>query len=153
MENNIKIMLNGREIELPFNINELFSQLNQQEDIPGPHPSFPKPTPLFPTPRPSAIQTKQIVRRITLCKDVPVRNVVMELSQRIAKLEELLNVKASTELEESLKTPFVKKGIPTKKKIISKTKEIPKTKGKSKANLKSKKKTKVIKKKKIGKKK
>ena len=151
MTKNIKIIFNGQEVELPPQIHELFSQLTQQEAIPSPHPFFPKPPPLFPKPK-LASPPQQIVKTIVICKDVPVRNVVIELNQRVTKLEELLKVKASTELEKSLKTPFVKKGILTKKKIISKTKETPETKGKSKVKPKSKEKAKVTKKK-IGKKK
>ena len=150
MTENIKIIFNGQEVELPPQIHELFSQLTQQEAIPSPHPFFPKPPPLFPTPKP-VLPTQQIVKMITICKDVPVRNVVMDLNQRVKRLEELLNVKASAELEKSLKIPFTKKKIPTKK-IISKTKETPETKGKSKVKPKSKEKAKVTKKK-IGKKK
>ena len=151
MTNNIKIMFNGREIELPFNIEELFSQLGSQEGIPSPHPFFSKSTPLFTEQKP-VIPTQQIRRKIAMCKDVPARNVIISLNKRIIKLESLLKVKASTELEESLKTPFIKKDILTKKKIISKTKRTPKIKGKSKVKPKAKEKSRMTKKK-IGKKK
>ena len=139
MTENIKIIFNGQEVELPPQIHELFSQLTQQEAIPSPHPFFPKPPPLFPTPKP-VLPTQQIVRMITICKDVQVRNIVIELNQRITKIEEQLGIKKPS------------KKIPTKKKIISKTKETPETKGKSKVKPKSKEKAKVTKKK-IGKKK
>ena len=125
MTNNFEMIINGRKIEFPFNIDEMFSQLGQQEAIPHPQSFVPK----IPT-------QHSFVRQIITCKDTAVREVVIDINKRLIKIEELLKIRK--------KTPA--------KKIISKTKETPKTKGKSKeksktTKLKVKEKSKVIKKK------
>ena len=138
MTENIQIIIDGKKIELPFNINELFSQLSSQERTPSPQQVFPKPQPLFPSNRPQSRfhkqepfcprpksrlrrvrPTQQMVKKIIMCKDIPARNVIMDLNKRITKLEELLKA-------------LLKVNKPTKKvvstKEVSKSKKIPKTK-------------------------
>ena len=110
MTNNFEMIINGRKIELPFDINEMFSQLDlglqeatSQPVMPIVHPQH------------------SVVRKIITCKDTAVRDVVIDINKRLIKIEELLKLRK--------KAPA--------KKVISKTKETPKTKGKSKEKSKT----------------
>jgi len=138
MTNNIKIKIGDREIDLPFNLEEMFSQLQGKEMNRLFHNRPKELIPIPKIPRPQ-IQSQQVIRKIVHCKDIQVREVVIDMNKRLTKLEKLLEGKT-----------LIKKGI-DKQKIISKAKETPKTKGKSKEKPKDNKKSKGTKKK-VGKK-
>ena len=105
MTNNFEIFINGRKIEFPFDIDEMFSQLGLQEVTPQP---------VMPIIHPQ----HSIVRKIITCKDIAVREVVIEMNKRIMKIEELLKIRK--------KTPAKK--VISKTKGKTKVKEIPKKK-------------------------
>jgi len=145
MADNLKIMFNGREVELPFNINDIFSQIQKMEQRQPPQEERPQ---HLPEERPQHLPIapqRQIIRKITMCKDTAVRNVVIDMNKRLTKLEELLKekTKSTKETKGTKETKSTKTNIT---KTISKAKETPKTKGKSKEKAK-------VTKKKIGKKK
>lgn len=102
MVNEMKMFVNGQEIKIPFNMEEMFKQL-----VPQPQREIPKPMP------------QQIVRKVLECRDTGLRNVVIEMNQRLLHLEELVNEKK-----------------PVKKKVA---KLISKKNGSKKINAKSKK--------------
>ena len=116
MTNKFEMFINGRKIEIPFDINEMFSQLGLQEAIPKPQPLIP---------------ISNLTRQIIVSKDTAAREAIIDMNKRITKIEEKLNLRKKIPI-----TPV--------KKAISKTKATPKTKGKSKVKPKVKEKSKVI---------
>ncbi len=146
MEENFKLIVNGKEVEFPFNINDMFAQLVPKE-MNSSQPTTPKlkqPVKVHPL-HPSVLPGQhQIIKKVVLCKDTEARNVIIKLNKRIKMLEEILIKK------QLIKQRKVKKSSVTKKKV---TKSNSNTKGGSKTKGRSKTKAKKIAGKKIGKKK
>ena len=120
--------MDGQEIKIPFNgIEEMFKQLIPQQ-LPEPR-KIVSPVPIQ--------RSQQIIRRIMECRDTEVRNVVIEMNQRLNKLEELLKLKDQTPAKKIIsKTKVNTKPI----KLLmtkGKSKEKPKVKIKSPAKTKS----------------
>lgn len=121
MTDNIEMAFNGRKIELPLDLNELLSQFSsqlvkQEEARPRPQPAPQK-------------QVRHLVEQVVICKDMALRNVVIEMNQRLNKLEELLKQKTPAKKIIS-KTKGKSKAKPKVKiKSLVKSKSIPKKKG------------------------
>ena len=103
----MKIFTNGQEINLPSEVVKMFNQVM--------FPQFPEPREVPQASRP--IQ-QQVVRRVVECKDVAVRNVVIEMNKRLMDLEKL--VKKPKVTMEVMKDKVKKK--PTIKPIFIKSK-------------------------------
>ncbi len=127
MNENFKIMINGQEIKLPFDFEEIFNQMVSQQ--------ISKPKKIFQQP----IQ-QHVLRRIVECKDTEVRNVVIDMNKRLMELEKMIGkkkIKKSPE-DKPKTTPKTKSKKVDKTKSPSKLKKNEK-KGSKKVGKKSKK--------------
>jgi len=150
MTTDMKFIINGKEVKLPpelMQIAQIYKEVmpmlnpNPEPQIPTPQPPMPCPCPP-PFPQFTKTQRPQqhFVRKIIFCKDTEARGVIIEMNQRLNRLEEILIKKQLTDKKKPLKE---KKNT---QKTISKPKEVPKPKGNSKVKKK-------VTEKKIGKKK
>ena len=133
---NDKIIINGQEIKLPSEMMNMVSGLMPMLNlIPAPTDTSPKPQMPLSRPQiqcaPLPIKVKQhVVHNFVNNKDVEARGVIIEMNQRLKRLEERLN-----RLEDVLIQKHIKDKTDAKK-TISKPKETPKPKGKPKVKSK-----------------
>jgi len=125
MTDNFKMIINGQEIKLPFDMEQLFKQFIPQQ-IPEP------------IREPKIVPVRQVhqhvIRKRIECKDTEVRNVVIEMNQRLMKLEKIIGKKKDKK--------------PIKDKPITKSKKVEKNKSPLKSKKNEKKDSKKVNKKK-----
>ncbi len=98
MNENFRIVLNGQEIKLPFDMEQLFKQFIPRQ-IPEPkmmvQKKFNSWFDLIQENEKMLVgqANQHIIRKIVECKDTAVRNVVIEMNQRLMKLEKMVGKK------------------------------------------------------------
>lgn len=102
----MKIFANGQEINLPDEIVKMFNQI-----LP-PQQEKPAPTPI----------PQHVVRKVIECRDVAVRNVVIEMNKKLMELEELVKKPKDTVKDKVKRKPIIKPQKTSKVKSSSKQK-------------------------------
>ena len=111
MTDNFEMFFNGRKVEFPFDMNEVFSQLDAKKITPSQqffnHSLFPE-------------------RQIIVCKDTPAREAITDMNKRIIKIEELLKLRKKIPIKKTIsniKETSKTKGDLKKKPIVKEKKK------------------------------